>query len=63
VSPDCRRAAVAALDRALEDRPDKIYHDLAEVVRYVVLLRTELNRLRHSEKARAVAVWIGTMPF
>ena len=36
------RAAVAALDRALDDGPDKIYHDLAEVVRCLVLLRTEL---------------------
>jgi hypothetical protein len=33
VSSDCCRAAVAALDRALDDGPDKIYHDLAEVVR------------------------------
>src|SRR5437868_5658662 len=27
VSADCCRAAVAALDRALDDRPDMIYHD------------------------------------
>ena len=40
MSSDCRRAAVAALDPALEDRPDKTYHDLAEVVRCLVLLRT-----------------------
>jgi len=36
VSSDCRRAAVAALDPALDDRPDKTYHDLAEVVRCLV---------------------------
>jgi hypothetical protein len=38
--------AVAALDRALDDRPDKIYHDLAEVVRCLVELRTELTATR-----------------
>jgi hypothetical protein len=43
VSDDCCRAAVAAFDRALDDRPDKIYHDLAEVVRCLVRLRTELT--------------------
>ena len=43
MSTDCCRAAVAALDRALDDRPDKIYHDLAEVVRCLVHLRTELT--------------------
>jgi hypothetical protein len=43
VSADDCHAAVAALDRALDDRPDKIYHDLAEVVRCVVQLRTELT--------------------
>jgi hypothetical protein len=36
------RAAVAALDRALQDRPDKIYDDLAEAVRCLVRLRNEL---------------------
>ena len=41
-SASCR-AAIAALDRALDDRPDKIYHDLAEAVRYLVRLRTELT--------------------
>ena len=34
---------MAALDRALEDRPDKIYHDLAEAVRCLVQLRNELT--------------------
>jgi hypothetical protein len=46
VSSDCCRAAVAALDRALDDRPDKIYHDLAQVVRCLVQLRTELTARR-----------------
>jgi hypothetical protein len=46
VSSDCRRAAVAALDPALEDRPDKTYHDLAEVVRCLVLLRAESTATR-----------------
>jgi hypothetical protein len=46
VSSDCRRAAVAALDRALEDRPDKIYHDLAEVASCLVLLRIESTATR-----------------
>ena len=42
MSFDPCRAAVAALDRALHDRPDKIYDDLAEAVRCLVALRTEL---------------------
>ena len=46
MSSDCRRAAVAALDPALEDRPDKTYHDLAEVVRCLVLLRAESTATR-----------------
>jgi hypothetical protein len=33
---------MAALDRALEDRPDKIYDDLAEAVRCLVQLRAAL---------------------
>jgi hypothetical protein len=48
VSSDCCRAAVAALDRAL----DKIYHDLAGAIRGLVQLRTELTaRLREGEPA------------
>jgi hypothetical protein len=35
-------AALAALDRALDDRPDKIYGDLANAVRCLVRLRDEL---------------------
>jgi hypothetical protein len=46
MSADYCRAAVAALDRALDDRPDKIYHDLAEVVRWLVKLRTVLTAAR-----------------
>jgi hypothetical protein len=46
VSSDCRRAAVAALDPALEDRPDNTYHDLAEVVRCLVLLRAASTATR-----------------
>jgi hypothetical protein len=46
VSADCCRAAVAALARALDDRPDMIYHDLAEVVRCLVRLRIELTAAR-----------------
>ena len=61
MSLDCCRAAVAALDRALDDRPDKVYHDLAEVVRCLVKLRTELTAARrkgesadHLERCNAV---------
>ena len=48
MSSDCCRVAIAALDRALDDRPIiyKIYHDLAEVARCLVLLRTELTARR-----------------
>jgi hypothetical protein len=46
VSADRCRAAVASLDRALDDRPDQIYHDLAEVLRCLVQLRTELTARR-----------------
>jgi hypothetical protein len=46
MSADYCHAAVAALDRALDDRPDKIYLDSAEVVRCLVKLRTELTAAR-----------------
>ena len=46
MSADRCRAAVAALDRALDDRPDQIYHDFAEVLRCLVQLRTELTARR-----------------
>jgi hypothetical protein len=50
VSADCCRAAVAAFDRALDDRPDPIYHDLAEVVRCLVKLRIELTAARRESE-------------
>ena len=53
MSSDCCRVAIAALDRALDDRPDKIYHDLAEVIRCLVLLRTELAARRREGAAGA----------
>ncbi|MBV8936945.1 MAG: hypothetical protein JO095_14220 [Alphaproteobacteria bacterium] len=43
------RAALAALDRALEDRPDKIYDDLAAAVRCLVQLRSELTAKRRED--------------
>ena len=46
MSSDCCRAAVAALDRALDDRPGKVYHDLADAVRCLVQLRNELTARR-----------------
>jgi hypothetical protein len=51
MSADRCRAAVAALDRALDDRPDQIYHDLAEVARCLVQLRTELTARRREGEA------------
>jgi hypothetical protein len=53
VSPEGRRSEFRSLprgsrdiDRALEDRAGRIYHDLAEVVRCLVLPRTELTSTR-----------------
>ena len=46
MSADRCRAAIASLDRALDDGPDKIYHDLADVVRCLVQLRSELTATR-----------------
>ena len=46
MSADRCHAAIAALDRALADRPDQIYHDLVELVRCLVQLRTELTARR-----------------
>lgn len=39
---DEAEAALAALDRALDDKPDKVYDDLAEAVRAIVRLRDRL---------------------
>lgn len=61
MSSDRCLAAVAALDHALEDRPDKIYRDLAEAVRCLVQLRNELTVRRregepndHLERCNAI---------
>lgn len=42
MSGDRCDTAIEAIDRALEDRPDKVYGDLADVVRCLVQLRDEL---------------------
>jgi len=42
MTEDAGAAALAALDHALADRPDKIYGDLANAVRALVRLRDEL---------------------
>ena len=47
----CRMAA-AALERALQDQPDKIYDDLAEAVRCLVQLRDELMTEQRAEGRR-----------
>ena len=52
MNADYCQAAVAALDHALADRPDKVYDDLAEAVRCLVRLRDEL-RTRSREGASA----------
>lgn len=36
------KAALTALDRALEDRPDLVYEDLTKALRSIVCLRQEL---------------------
>lgn len=41
-------AAVAALDRALDDRPDHIHDDLSAAVRCVAALRDELIERKHA---------------
>lgn len=43
-----RNKALAAFDRALDDRPDKIYDDLAEAVRCVAALRDRLVKERRA---------------
>jgi hypothetical protein len=44
----CRKA-VKALERALDDRPDRIYEDMAEAVRCLVRFRDELIEQRRAE--------------
>jgi hypothetical protein len=46
-------AALAALDRALDDRPDKIYDDLSQAMRVLVRLRNQLIAERRSSGQRA----------
>ncbi len=46
-------AALAALDRALDDRPDKIYDDLSQAVRALVRLRDELIAEHRRDGRRA----------
>ena len=43
-----RNKALAPFDRALDDRPDKIYDDLAEAVRCVAALRDRLVKERRA---------------
>lgn len=52
MSGESGAAALADLDRALDDRPDKIYGDLAQAVRALVRLRDEwIAERRRSGKA------------
>jgi hypothetical protein len=52
VSPDCCRAAVETLDRALDDGPDKIYHDLARRPSGAVQCHTEHGHWRRVSTSR-----------
>lgn len=54
MSGESGAAAQALLDRALDDRPDKIYGDLAQAVRALVRLRDEwiAERRRSGNAAR-----------
>ena len=59
---DLCRTALQVLDRALEDRPDRIYNDMVAAVRCLVRLRDSLIRERragrgspeHDERLRRV---------
>lgn len=46
---DAGAAALAGLDRALDERPEKIYDDLAQAVRCLVRLRDELIAARRRD--------------
>ena len=59
-APGCE-AAIAALDRALEDRGDKVYGRSAQIVRCLVQIRGELTA--NGGKARAALSWRAAMPF
>ncbi|MBV9374962.1 MAG: hypothetical protein JO320_07905 [Alphaproteobacteria bacterium] len=43
------RAAIPALNRALEDRPDRVYDDLAAAALCLVQLRSELTARRRED--------------
>jgi hypothetical protein len=47
---DLCRTALHALDRALEDRPDRVYDDMAAAVRCLVRLRDSLISERRTGK-------------
>lgn len=49
MNQDAGAAALAGLDHALEDRPDRIYDDLSHAVRCLVRLRDELIALRRRD--------------
>lgn len=50
---DKRQRALAALERALADRPDNIYEDLCEANRCLVRLRDELIEQSRTGEQRA----------
>jgi hypothetical protein len=54
MTEDAGAAALAALDHALADRPDKIYGDLANAVRALVRLRDALIIERRRDGPHAV---------
>jgi hypothetical protein len=54
MTEDAGAAALAALDHALADRPDRIYGDLANAVRALVRLRDELIAARRRDGPRAI---------
>lgn len=49
MSEDTAAAALAGLDRALDDRPDRIYGDLSQAVRCLVRLRDALIAARRRD--------------
>jgi len=68
VMQDLCRTALHALDRALEDRPDKVYDDMVAAVRCLVRLRDSLISERragkgtpdHEERLRRVNAVLST---
>jgi hypothetical protein len=53
MSEEVGAAALAALDRAIDDRPDRIYGDLSQAVRCLVRLRDQLIAERRRDGGRA----------